>query len=136
METTWPSIVQDFESFLRERGLVLQRRFYDEQTFGNKLLQYGNDSLALRVVLDRDDWSVRVTEVVSKPRKWYDTELLRDLLMGRGEDALSLAAQIEFIQTNWAGIAERFSPERREESHTKLAQLGLERAQRLFPGLL
>ena len=136
METTWPSAIQDFENFLREAGLVLQQKFYDEQTFGNKLLQYGNDALAVRVVLDRNDWSVSVAEVVTKPKNWYDAALLRDLFMGPGGDAFSLAAQIEFIRTNWSGIVERFSPEHREESHTKLAQVGLERARRLFPGLL
>jgi len=129
-------IIKDFETFLHERGLVLQERLFDQETFGNSLLQCGNGVLAVRVVSDRGVCSITVAESEAQPRKWYDAALLRDLLVGQGDDVLPLVEQIEFLRKNWDGVVQCLASERREESRKKLVQLGLERVRRRIPGLL
>jgi hypothetical protein len=99
------------------------------------LLQYGNSRIAERIVSDRHKWYVEVAEPVTRPDEWYDAAIVRDLLVGSGEDVLSLTEQINFIQTNWAAIVDCFGPAHREDSHNRLALLRKERVRRRIPGL-
>lgn len=136
MNATWPDAIQDFELFLAKAGLTPQERLEDPAATGNRLVQYGGVDIAVRVVSDRYKWYVEVAEPVTQPADWYDAAILRDLLVGRGEDVLSLPEQIGFVQTNWAGIVGCFDPVHREDSHSRLVVLRRERVRRRIPGLL
>ena len=133
MGLDWPAAIRDFEAFLQEAGLVCQRRGEDQAAFGNKLLQYGSPNIGVRIVSDRGTWSVEIAEVVTRPDEWYDAAILRDLLVGRGEDVLSLSDQIKIIETSWPVLIERFCPAHREDTHRQLALLRKERSKRRFP---
>ncbi|HWE01863.1 MAG TPA: hypothetical protein VG326_05585 [Tepidisphaeraceae bacterium] len=134
MNSTWPKEVADFEAFLTNAGLVCQRR-EEQAAFGNKVLQYGNASIAVRLVSDRGVWYVEVADAAGRPTDWYDAAILRDLLNGRGDDVLPLRNQIETVEINWPQIVSGFDPAQSKNTHARLALLRRERAQRRFPGV-
>jgi len=136
MVLLWPEVVRDFEGFLTKEGLMFQQRLEDQAAYGNKLLQYGNADILVRIVSDRDIWYIEVAEANTQPNEWYDAAIVRDLLIGSGEDVLSFTEQMDFIRTNWEAIVQCFGLTRREESHNQLATLRTERVRRRIPGLL
>jgi hypothetical protein len=130
-----PEPVTRFEAFLEEQGLACQScKGPDLAFFGNTCLQYGNDFVRIRLVSDRSLWTVGVADA-ARPDEWYDVGILRDLLVGLGEDVLPLSEQIAFIRTNWQAILDRFNPWQREETHARLSALRMDRVKRLFPAL-
>jgi hypothetical protein len=130
----WPKVVGDFEMFLAGAGLQYQD-CKEETVFGNKVLLYGGQYVNVRIVSDRGVWYVEVADASHRSDEWYDAALLRDFLLGSGEDVLSLQTQVEIIEANWTAIVSLFSPSQEEQSHTLLALLREERAKRRFPGL-
>jgi hypothetical protein len=134
MEKTWPKTVVDFEDFLRGIGMACQLRA-EQSVFGNKMLQYADAIVGVRIVSDRGVWFVEIADIASRPDEWYDAAILRDLLLGPGEDVLSLPTQIEFVEVKWQDIVSQFGAGLREETHARLAVLRKERAKRRFPGL-
>ena len=80
-------------------------------------------------------WIVYVSDVAGRPDEWYDVALIRDLLVGPGEDVLSLADQVRIVEDNWAAIKLSFGTSRRQETHARLAHLYDERLDRRLPGL-
>jgi len=132
MNSNWPKVIDDFELFLAKAGLICQQR-EELPSFGDKVLQYANGSIAVRVCSDRYAWFVEIADIVGRPGQWYDTALLRDMLAGQGEDVLSLPVQIEFVETNWPAIVGSFNAMQREATHTRLVSLRNERVKRLFP---
>jgi hypothetical protein len=133
-EVSWPRKVTDFENFLKTRGLVCQRR-EEEPYFSNKVLQYGDATVRVRVVSDRGIWFVEVDSPDPVSNEWYDTALLRDLLIGLGKDELTLEEQVDFIQVNWLSIVNLFALAAREQTASRLASLRQERVRRRLPGL-
>src|SRR5882724_1761111 len=101
MVLLWPEVVRDFEGFLTKEGLMFQQRLEDQAAYGNKLLQYGNADILVRIVSDLDIWYIEVAEANTQPNEWYDAAIVRDLLIGSGEDVLSFTEQMDFIRTNW-----------------------------------
>ncbi len=133
MESNAPEKIARFETFLHSVGLVCQRREGpDPKFFGNQVIQYGDGSVGLRIVSDRSEWTVSVSDAAGRPDKWYDSDLLRDLLYGERDDALPLDDQISLFERNWTDIVGRFTADRRRETHAQLAALGTARSKRLF----
>lgn len=130
-----PQPVANFEVFLRERGLICQSsRGPDPAFFGNTCLQYRGNFICIRLASDRSLWAVDVADA-ARPDMWYDVGILRDLLIGRGEDVLPLPDQIAFIRTNWQAILDCFNPDQREKTHARLSEMMASRAKRRFPAL-
>lgn len=129
----WPEIVAALEDFLKEVGLECERR-EEGASFGNKLLQYGDKVVMVRVVSDRGVWFIEVAGSQAQPVQWYDVAILRDLLAGPGEDVLPLQAQVDFLEKHWSNVVERLSPPELDDSAAQLAVLRHERARRRFPG--
>ena len=136
MSLNWPEAIRDFEAFLQEVGLVCKRRVEDQEAFGNKLLQYGSPNIGVRIVSDRGTWSVEIAEVVTRPDEWYDAAILRDLLVGHGEDVLSLADQIKIVETNWPALVDRFSPLHQQDTHRQIARLRKGALEKALSGVL
>jgi hypothetical protein len=134
MDLTWPKEVMGFEAFLVDAGLVCQQRT-TETVFGNEIVQYGGPGIGVRVGSDRGVWFVEVADSDTRPGEWYDAALLRDFVLGNGEDVLTLAEQIGTIRDNWPVIVESFRPARRDDTHAQLSLLRKERAKRRFPNL-
>lgn len=134
MNHTWPTTVAAFEVFLEKAGLMRQR-CEEQPAFNNKVLQYGNATIGVRVVSDRGIWYAELADVASHPSEWYDAAILRDLLLGCGEDVLPLDDQIAFFETRLPAILDRFSPAQSADTHKRLAELRRDRAERRFPGL-
>lgn len=99
------------------------------------MLQYGNADIVARVISDRGNWYIEIADVADRADGWYDAAILRDLLLGPGEDVLPLSDQIEFIETHWPAIISRFNPRQQEATHAQLASLRKDRAKRRFPDL-
>lgn len=136
MNLSLPQEIVVFETFLIGKGLTCQRREGpDRRFFGNRILQYGDDTIGIQLLLDRSIWSIDLADVMSPPDKWYDVATMRDLLLGHGEDVLSLTDQIACIQANWQAIIERFSPQYAADTHARLALLREERTKRRLLGL-
>jgi hypothetical protein len=134
MNSTWPKAVVDFEAFLRRAGLMCRCR-KEFEAFDNKLAQYDNASIGVRVECDRSIWITAVADIAARPDEWYDAAILRDLLVGLGEDVLSFPDQIRIVRMNWPLIVSCFGHARREDTHVRLAILRRERLKRLFPSL-
>lgn len=133
MRSVLPESIVEFVSFLEGKGLVCQsRNGPDPVFFGNTLLQYGNDIVRIRLASDRSVWAVDIADA-GQPDEWYDVAIIRDLLVGSGEDILPLPDQITFIRTNWQAILDCFNPVQCKETHARLSSLRMERAKRLFP---
>src|SRR5579863_6740386 len=132
MSSNWPKEIEDLETFLRNEGFECERREYPKM-FGNKILQCKARGVAVQAVSDRGVWSVYVADIEGRPGHWYFVSTLRDLIVGSGKEVLSLAEQVDLIKANWAAIVANFSPESREETHSRLEALGKERARRMFP---
>jgi hypothetical protein len=130
--SSWPKAITDFEKFLQNTGLQCERR-EEDASFNDKLLQYSGSLVAVRVVSDRGIWFVEVAEAQAGPGQWYDVAILRDLLVGPGEDVLPLHEQVDFVENNWPIICSRFSPSEREYTSARLALLRQERARRRLP---
>ncbi|MDQ2834433.1 MAG: hypothetical protein M3Y50_11925 [Acidobacteriota bacterium] len=134
-DSNWPRVVDDFAKFLTDAGLQFQTR-KEEAVFSNKTLQYGGQSINVRIVSEKGVWYVEIADASHQSNEWYDAAILRDLILGPGEDVLSLQSQIEIIETNWAAINSLFSPSQEKHTHPRLAILREERAKRRFPNLL
>lgn len=130
----WPGDVAQFESFLIRQGLVRTRR-EESGSFDNKVVEYTNGRLAVRVVCEKSVWFVEVSDPEGQPGEWYDAAIVRDLVGGRGPDVLPLQDQIAIVRDNWRVIARQFGPSRRADSHVRVDQLRKQRVKRLFPGL-
>ena len=135
MDSNWPRVIDDFAKFLTDAGLQFQSR-KEEAVFNNKVLEYDGQRVNVRIVSDRSIWYVEVADASHQSHEWYDSAILRDLLLGSGEDVLPLQRQIEIIETNWPAIISLFSPSQEEHTHSRLAILREERAKRRFPNLL
>jgi hypothetical protein len=132
MNSTWPKDVVDFQYFLSSAGFVCELQ-EEWATFGNKTLKYSDAGVGVRIVSDRGLWFVEVADVVDQPNEWYDAGVLRDLLVGPGEDILPLFEQIQVIKENLPTIMNRFGPIESEDTRIRLNLLRKERAKRRFP---
>jgi hypothetical protein len=132
-DSSWPNAIINLERFLDRVGLKCERR-EEEASFGNKLLQYEGELAKVRAVSDRGVWFVEVADAQAQSNQWYDVAILRDLLIGQGEDVLPLQEQVDLLERNWPAICSRFSPSEREYTSTRLAILRQERARRRLPG--
>jgi hypothetical protein len=132
-DSTWPKTVTDFEEFLKSSGLRCDRR-EEGASFNNKLLQYSGPVVSVRAVSDRGVWFIEVAGSHPQACEWYDAAILRDLLLGPGEDVLPLQEQVDFIEKHWPDVCSRFNPEETKYTSARLALLRQERAKRRFPG--
>ncbi|HTV48620.1 MAG TPA: hypothetical protein VMG59_09275 [Phycisphaerae bacterium] len=135
MDADLLNILEGFESFLKRSGLVCQRREGpDPIFFGNRVIQYsGEGYIAIRITLDRSQWLVDIGDNSIHTIAWHDVAIIRDLLFGQGEDVLSFAKQVEFVELNWQMIVNCFIPAQMKETSEKLTLLKKERMKRLFP---
>jgi len=131
---TWPNAVAQFEKFLVGHGLRRTRR-KETGVFENKSVEYSDGRLGVRVVCEKSVWFVEISDVAGHPEEWYDAAIIRDLLGGRGEDALPLASQIAVMESNWEAIRSLFDLARRGGTHSRLDGLRKQRVRRMFPGL-
>lgn len=128
-----PPEISELVSFLEKQGLALRRKQGpDRQSFGNIYMEYGNGDVIVRVVLDRSCWELDVADI-AQPTNWYSPDILRTFVLGAGSDSLLLSEQVEIIERVWREIIDAFSPLRREATHARLAELEIERAQRIYP---
>ena len=100
---------------------------------GDKIWQYSNSKIGVRVFADRGFvWSLQIADIAGWPGEWYPVSELRDLLTGKdaewpSERDKKIDAQIKFVEECWAAIAEAFGPDRREQTHTQLKLLRKQR---------
>jgi hypothetical protein len=124
----------EFETFLLSMGLTCRLQTEaDEVSFGNRLIEYRNESVGVRIILDRGQWTVVLADIATRPGKWYDLPRLKLLICGHGEDVIPLYEKMEFIQKNWQEIVDAFGSARQAYTHERLRVLGEERAARLWP---
>jgi hypothetical protein len=128
MKSNWPQDVLDFEAFLLSEGLACRKR-EESENFGNKFVEYSNAEFGARVVCDRGQWYADVCDSKALPKQWYDAAIIRDLLLGPGEDVLPFSEQLQIIERNWDAIRNCFDL---EGTHAKLASLKQERVKRRF----
>ena len=130
----WPPEAGSVDEFTSWEGMPLSHHV-ESGAFGDRLMEYASPTLALRLVRDKGQWSVDVSDREGRPDEWYDAALLRNLLEGEGGDVLTFAEQVTVVESRWKEIAGAFGPERRGETHARLAALRKERLQRLVPDL-
>lgn len=128
---TWPPEAGRVDEFTSWAGLRPTRHLVSG-SFGDRLQEYASPTLAVRVIRDRGQWSLDVSDREGRPDAWYDAALLRDLLGGGGNDVLTFPEQVAVVEQGWKEIAERFAADRREETHARLAALREQRARPLL----
>jgi hypothetical protein len=134
MAIDWPDELVPFEDFLKSKSLTCQRR-EKLPSFGDKLVQFSDEKLAVRVFSERAVWFVDVADADAHPQEWYDAGMLRDFILGPGTGAMPLADQIKLVKENWSVIVHNFAAPQLEVTRKRLAGLEQDRAKRLIPGL-
>lgn len=127
-----PPELEEFEAFLTQQGLTCVRR-EEVPRATYRVVEYAAGYIAVRAESDRKCWIVEVAEKETRPKDWYDTAILRDVLIGEGPSRLPLPDRFKIMQTIWPAILDAFSPERRAETHAQLAALRKIRFERVFP---
>src|SRR5216684_555166 len=128
MSSNPPTQIKEFCVFLTSTGLRQTEHLQDVKNFGNSVIKYSDERIAVRMVLDRGKWFIEVSDVPN-PHTWFDPALVRDLIADRGNDELSIEQQIDFVQTHWPKIRELFTSENRKETFDKLKALSELRVQ-------
>lgn len=134
MDSDWPEAVVEYESFLQQMGLQLQRR-EEQPVFSNKVSVFSDGGIAARIVSDKGIWFAEISDQAHRPAKWYDAAIIRDLLFGHGNasDVPAFPEQAAIVTANWPRILAIFDDTRQEQTHAQLAALKKERAKRRFP---
>lgn len=130
----WPCFATKLEGFLTRVGLRCDCRKEDLICFGNKIADYSDAAIQVRLVSDRDQWFV---EVGPKGGELFDACLIRDVLRGGVNESFEIdpASQFDFVRASWAEIVTALDPVHRKASLASLKAAGDARARRLFPGL-
>jgi hypothetical protein len=119
--------------FLQERGLS-RTHFQKETGFGNSVEIYEGHGVGIRILNDRGQWFIEVSDLRNSLTDWYDIALLRNLLGDAGSDVLSFADQMSVLKDRWYDILDAFSQQWNEDTRKQLEILREERASRRFPG--
>jgi hypothetical protein len=110
--------------------------FTDKANFGNMLIAYANSTINVHLIYDHSVWSILVAPISGHQSKdWYDTGLIRDMLLETQTVAQSLAEKIEFFESNLPQVIHCFSAGELKRTLARLDQLGEQRARRLLPDL-
>ena len=134
MSELWPKEAAEFKSFLTNVGLDLQFE-QESAAFGDRLIQYANERISVRMISDRGVWFIEVSDPSYETGDWYDVALFRDLLCGPGGEVLTLSEQAHFVRENWQSVLSSFESDNRNLTHARLGALRRERAERRIPGL-
>jgi hypothetical protein len=69
MDPGLPKVIAEFVNVLEMRGMARQRcEGPDPVFFGNRMLQYGNRNLGVRLILDRSIWTIDVADIAGAKR--------------------------------------------------------------------
>jgi hypothetical protein len=128
-DSDWPLELQDFEAFLARTEVNLRVR-QTGNGFGDGFIEYTASDLRVRIVSDRGQWFVDVSAAAPAEEAWYDPAIIRDYLMGHGDDVLTLQEQTDFIKHNWQEIRDKFSPSLQQRTLLALNVLRKDRASR------
>jgi|GEM_PF-2720745 len=126
----WPRVILEFESYLKSIGLACEVREAPEGALGDHLMQYGNDSIGVRMA-SKGGWALSVSDKTSRPEIGYSIFTIRNLLAVNLESELSFPEWFAFARTNWDAILAIFSPANKEENHRRLVPLEEEIQRRL-----
>lgn len=123
MFPAWADAVLDLESFLIEKGLACQSREAPEGSFGDRLMQYADASIGVRITCTQETgWRIAIADM-SRPADWYDVALIRCALEGTEDKKLIYAKRFLFVKECWTQIPDLFSDQCRESTHARLQQL-------------
>lgn len=143
----WPERLEEFEEFLKSRGLYFQCKGRIPYSGGETRCQYGNDKIAVRISADRGwAWSAQLCDVYGWPDQWWVACELKDLITGASgassfcrhdydatdgmkvvqESRNRVAEGMRIIQENWDEIVDAFAPENRWRTHTQLKNIRAE----------
>ncbi len=118
----------EFVAFLKRMGLR-HRSQAREGLYKDDV--YAGPVVAVQIGDEMGERFVAVADA-KKPKEWYDPALLRDLLVGPGNDYLSFNEQIAVVQDNWPAIVDAFgSWNSRRKTHRQLDRLRDTREERL-----
>ena len=135
MTLDWPEGIDEFEVFLRSRGLSFQFRGRVPDSH-DIIWQYGTDKIGVRVIADRGlVWSAQIADIAGWPQQWYVAAELQELVRSAGNSPPndnSVAAQMRIIEENWSAIVDAFAPQNREKTHTLLKGIRSERSKKWF----
>ena len=134
MTAEWPESVLRLEQFLKSLPMECLEKTVDPQHFGNRVLEYSDSVLMIRVVLDRGSWSIEIGGV-GGPTQWHDIGLLRAMLSDEAcaLQEYSIEDQAFFLRQNWPLITPLFDMAHRDDTFAALAKLGERRSRKLFP---
>jgi len=123
---SWCDAALKLETFLIAHGMAFQVRFAPEGSFGERLMQYADDVIGVRITCGRMDsgrhWDVAVADV-ARFDTWYGISLIRCLIERTGDRTMSLDRTFEFLPENWEPIRDLFSASRRDATHARLKEL-------------
>lgn len=111
---------------------LLRREGFSFWSHGTRFIEYGDDVLRVRAVLDRDPWHVNVADA-TRPDDWYDMDILRDFLVGPTATHLLLPEEVRLLEVHWDDLVNAFLPPNRISTHRRLHEFEQERAKRIFP---
>jgi len=123
---SWSDAALDLEAFLSKEGLVCQHRDAPEGSFGDRLMEYFDSVIGVRVTCggpqSSEGWRVAVADATC-PDSWYDIALIRCTIEQTTDREMPYLRRFQFVQENWAQIKHFFCDSCRETTHARLKQL-------------
>lgn len=123
---SWTKDVLDLEAFLTKEGLTCQHRDAPEGSFGERLMQYFDSVIGIRVTCGApgtsEGWRVAVADA-TQPDIWYDVSLIRCIIEKTNEQKIPYLLRFQFVEENWAQIRQLFCEYRREATRARLQKL-------------
>jgi len=121
---TWSNAVMDLAAFLSEAGLVRRRYEAPNGVFSDRLMQYTDAVMGVRITASSlpTVWRVAIADA-SHPENWYDIALIRCLIEGTNDKRMPSLRRFEFVKENWGQIRQLFCDSCRETTHARLKLL-------------
>lgn len=131
------TIPHELDDMLRDLEQHHGFRRVREAEYGMCAARIEMESDDLRLTVNRDKFSHWGMEVAAAnlPEKSYDLALVVSLLDGVQTDKVTLSDEIQFITKRLNTLADLFSERRRESTHARLHELGLQRWRGRISGL-
>jgi hypothetical protein len=104
----WPSVVLDFESFLKDQGLSCEFRKEPANMYADRTLRYANSIIRVEVSTE-NRWRIQFADMKVDPDNWCDFEIIRRLIQWPEDKKVNFIEKFKFIKDNWSEIIHRLT---------------------------
>jgi hypothetical protein len=118
----WPSVVLEFESFLKAQGLSCTYRREPASMYADRTLRYADAAVGVEVSTE-NGWRIMFADITANPVTWYDFEVIRKLIQYPTDKKLQFIEKFKLIQDRWPEIVRLFSPLENAQTRKRLREI-------------